>query len=156
MRSVLLSAGVAVSLVWSSLAVSAAECTLVSPGVAGVVQVVGGEVVRSGATGLVNAAVGDALKPGTQLITGTNGSASLGFSGKVLKVGPNSTVSVGQKNGGGACVNVSTVTAAADVDPESTDDSGFDAGALLPLLFVGGAVAGGIVAIVTSGNGASN
>ena len=42
------------------------------------------------------------------------------------------------------------------MDPESADDAGFDAGALLPLLFVGGAVAGGIVAIVTSGNGASN
>jgi len=91
---------------------NALECNLVSRQLEGVFASVKGDVLATGANGYVNAAPGMPVAEGSKVVTGANGSASLEFDGKVLKVGPNSTVSISRIKNDGVCVRVARAQAA--------------------------------------------
>lgn len=158
MRKVFIGVGAALAVMSASVTADAAGCSLVSSSLQGVIQSVGGDVMRSASRGFASAASGDVLTPGAELITGADGTASIVFDGKTLEVSPNSTVRITKMDGNGLCVRVARAAAGG-----GTSSGGGAAGGVLGgngmavgvgVLALGGIGAG--VAIASSGHGASD
>ena len=131
------------------------DCSLISRQAEGVLASVKGDVLATGANGYVNAAPGMAVAEGSKVVTGANGSATLKFDGRTLKVGPNSTVNISRIKNNGVCVRVARGQAApGNAGASSSGIFGSNSAAMgLGIIALGG---GAAVAIAASDSGASD